>query len=210
MKREAGQSVDEMAAQLEESRSRNQLYSKSAMYPEAAADVKRKALAEVVNQQRELLHMTKERGRGINLDNIDEVERCVNDYMQSCVKANCFPNMMGFAAASGWSRKTVYKYINTHSTPSARYLDNLRSSWAAIMAQMALTRQASEAVSIFLLKNSGQDLTDRCELTAIPMAQTDTEEINAEEIIKRYSVETYEPAPAETPEPETGEKIYED
>lgn len=186
MKVQAFQSVDEMAEQLEASSAGNRL---NRLYPEAAADVKRQALADAVNQQRELMKISKKRGRRIDLDDLDEVEKCVDDYMQSCVKANCFPTMMGFAAASGWARKSVYQYINTHNTPSARYLDNLRSSWAAIMAQLALTRQASEAVSIFLLKNSGQDLTDKCELTAIPLQPEPAEEMSAEEIARRYLVD---------------------
>lgn len=183
MKVQAFQSVDEMAEQLEASSAGNRL---NRLYPEAAADVKRQALADAVNQQRELMKITKKRGRRIDLDDLDEVEACVEAYIQSCVKANCIPSMMGFAAASGWSRKSIYQYINTHHGESALYLDNLRSSWAAIVAQLALTRQASEAVSIFLLKNSGQDLTDKCELTAIPAREDKFTEMSEEEILKWY------------------------
>lgn len=196
MKREAGQSIDEMAEQLEVSSAGNRL---NRLYPEAAADVKRQALADAVNQQRELMKVTKDRGRRIDLNDLDEVEKCVDDYMQSCVKANCFPTMMGFAAASGWSRKSIYQYINTQTTQSARYLDNLRSSWAAIMAQLALTRQASEAVSIFLLKNSGQDLTDKCEITAIPAEPE--KEVELSEILRRYSDEPHSVEVSDESEP---------
>ena len=135
MKTQAGQSVEEMAAQLMESKGRSKM---SRLYPDAAKEVKQESLAAVVNQQRELLHMTKQRGRRIDLDNIDEVEECVNTYLDSCLRASVFPSMMGFAAASGWSRKSVYQYINKHSTPSARYLDNLRSSWAAIASRISV------------------------------------------------------------------------
>lgn len=179
MKRQAGQTVDEMAAQMVESSAGNRL---NKMYPEASAEVKRQALSDVVNQQRELMKLSKDRGRRIDLNDLDEVEKCVDDYLQSCVKANCFPTMMGFAAASGYSRKSIYQYIQNHKTESARYLDNLRSSWAAILAQMGLARHASEAVSIFLLKNSGQDLTDRCELTAIPATREEENEMTREEL----------------------------
>ena len=181
MKREAGQTVDEMAAQLEENSGRNRI---NRLYPDASAEVKREALAAVVNQQRELLHMTKERGRRINLDDVDEVEKCATDYMEACIRSNVYPSMLNFSAATGWSRKHIYKYIQTHNNESAHYLDNLRSSWASIMAQMALNRHASEAVSIFLLKNSGQDLADKVELTAIP--QMPERELTAEEIAQRY------------------------
>lgn len=183
MKREAGQSIDEMAEQLKASSAGNHL---NRFYPEAAADVKRQALSDVVNQQRELLKTAKNRGRRIDLDDLDEVEKCVDDYMQSCVKANCFPTMMGFAAAAGWSRMSIYRYINKGGSKSAEYLDNMRSCWAAIMAQMALTRQASEAVSIFLLKNSGQELTDKCELTAVPATTSKFMDMSEEDIAKWY------------------------
>jgi len=195
MKVEAFQSVEEMAAQMQ-ANGRNKLY------PEVAADVKKQSLADVVNQQRELMKMTKQRGRKIDLDDLDEVEACVEAYLEACVRSNCIPSMLNFAAASGWSRKHIYKYINTHNTPSALYLDNLRSSWASIMAQLALTRQASEATAIFLLKNSGQDLTDRCEITAIPMAP-EREELTPEEIAARYLDAL--PAPDETHRKDDGE-----
>lgn len=189
MKREAGQSVDEMAAQLEANSAGNRL---NRIYPEVAAGVKRQALADVVNQQRELMKTAKKRGRRINLDDLDEVELTVDNYMQACVKANCFPSMLGFAAAAGWSRKSIYAYISKAGTRSAEYLDNVRSSWAAIMAQMALSRQASEATAIFLLKNSGQDLTDKCEITAIP-ASVDRFGNMSNEEIENWIKEAYEP-----------------
>ena len=72
--------------------------------------------------------------------------------------------MLGFAAACGYSRGHIYRYIQRNSEKSADYLDGLRSSWAAIIAQMGLARQCSEPVSIFLLKNNGQSLTDKAEL----------------------------------------------
>ena len=72
--------------------------------------------------------------------------------------------MLGFAAACGYSRGHIYRYIQRNSGKSSEYLDGLRSSWAAIIAQMGLARQCSEPVSIFLLKNSGQSLTDKAEL----------------------------------------------
>lgn len=177
MKRQAGQSVDEMAEQMMESSAKNRA---NRLYPEASAEVKREALANVVNQQRQLMKAAKERGRRIDLNDLDEVEKCADDYMQSCVKANCFPTMLGFSASAGYSRKYIYQYIRTHTNESSRYLDNLRSSWAAIMAQMALSRQASEATVIFLLKNCGQDLTDKCELTAVPAVEE--KEISREEL----------------------------
>ena len=70
--------------------------------------------------------------------------------------------MLGFAPCCGYSRKRIYEYIKQYpESETAVYLDRLRSAWAAILAQLGLTRQCSESVSIFLLKNCGQDLTDK-------------------------------------------------
>lgn len=183
MKVEAGQSVEEMAQQLAANSGKNKV---NRLYPDASAEVKQEALANIINQQRALLRTAKDRGRGIDLNNIDEVQKTADDYLQSCVIANVFPTMLGFSAAAGWSRKTIYQFIARNpNSEAARFLDNLRSSWASILAQMGLSRHASEAVSIFLLKNSGQDLTDRCELTAIPLPP-ERDELTPEEIAARY------------------------
>lgn len=95
--------------------------------------------------------------------------------------------MLGFAAACGYSRKTIYEYINHNTGKSAQYLDNLRSSWAAIIAQMGLARQCSESVSIFLLKNSGQNMADRAEIDIAPKTSSPLGEyVTERELYEKY------------------------
>lgn len=160
----AGQSVEEMASQLYGSTEGNRLYTpKQGTYKEVSDQLKAEALGAAIDQQLELLAAAKKRGR-VDLDNVDELEATATAYMSSCKQAGVFPTMLGFAAACGYSRAHIYRYIQRNSGKSVDYLDGLRSSWAAIIAQMGLARQCSEPVSIFLLKNSGQSLTDKAEL----------------------------------------------
>lgn len=163
--------MDDMARQLIESRQGNRLYKPS--YSESSAAVKAEALTAAIDQQINLLSQAQQRGR-IDLNNVEEVKAAALAYMQSCREAKVYPSLMGFAAAAGYSRSGLYMHLSAHpDSPTSKYIDQLRSAWAAILANAGLNRQCSEAVSIFLLKNSGQDLTDRQDIsiTARPADQ---------------------------------------
>lgn len=187
IRKEAGQSVEEMTAQLVGSVDGNRLYSpKKGNYKEISDQLKSEALEAAIDQQLGLLATAKQRGR-VDLNNVDEVEATATAYMTSCKQAGVYPTMLGFAAACGYSRKTIYEYINRNTGKSAQYLDNLRSSWAAIIAQMGLARQCSESVSIFLLKNSGQNMADRAEIDIAPKASSPLGEyVTEKELLEKY------------------------
>lgn len=162
IKKAAGQTVEEMTTQLAGSKEGNRLYTpKQGTYKEISDALKAEALDSIIDQQLDLLATAKRRGR-VNLNNVDEVEATATAYMTSCKQAGVYPTMLGFAAACGYSRKSVYEFISKNRGKSVDYLDGLRSSWAAIIAQMGLARQCSESVSIFLLKNSGQGRDRYC------------------------------------------------
>lgn len=183
----AGQSAQEMAGAMIEAKAGNQLYSpktRKGSYNEVSAELKAEALDNAIDHQMELLQRVKERGR-IDLDSIDEVSATAEQYMIGCKTAGVYPSMLGFAAACGYSRVWMYHYINTHNNETARYLDNLRSAWAAIVQQMALSRQCSEATAIFILKNSGQGLTDRTELD-VSNASPYRAEPSLDDIVRKY------------------------
>ena len=147
---------------MSESKQGNRLYKGN--YKEISDQLKLDALDGAIQQQLSLLADVKRRGK-VDLNSVDELEAVATSYMNSCRAAGVFPSMLGFSAACGYSRKQVYEYISRHGgTPSAEYLDALRCSWAAIIAQMGLARQCSEAVAIFLLKNCGQGMHDKAEL----------------------------------------------
>lgn len=192
IKKAAGQTVEEMTSQLAGSREGNRLYTpKQGTYKEISDALKAEALDSIIDQQLELLATAKRRGR-VNLNNVDEVEATATAYMTSCKQAGVYPTMLGFAAACGYSRKSIYEFISKNRGKSVDYLDGLRSSWAAIIAQMGLARQCSESVSIFLLKNSGQGMADKAEIDIAPKTENPLgEQKDPEELRRKYLEDVY-------------------
>lgn len=187
IKRAAGQTVEEMTEQLAGSREGNRLYTpKQGTYKEISDQLKSEALDNIIDQQLDLLATAKKRGK-VNLNDLNEVEATATAYMTSCKRAGVYPTMLGFAAACGYSRKAVYEYIARHNGKTVDYLDGLRSSWAAIIAHMGLSRQCSESVSIFLLKNSGQGMADKAEIDIVPKKENPLgERKDPEELRRKY------------------------
>ena len=158
LEKRAGQTVEEMACQMEAAKQGNRLYN------QVSAELKTQQFADALNQQMELLAGVKKNGK-IDLDDLAAVEATATRYLESCRRANVVPTILGLSAALGYSRKAVWEFITRHpESRSAQYLDALRSAFAAVLAQLGLSRNCSEAVSIFLLKNSGQGLTDKTEI----------------------------------------------
>lgn len=187
IKRAAGQTVEEMTEQLAGSKEGNRLYTpKQGTYKEISDQLKSEALDNIIDQQLDLLATAKKRGK-VNLNDLNEVEATATAYMTSCKRAGVYPTMLGFAAACGYSRKAIYEYIARHNGKTVDYLDGLRSSWAAIIAHMGLSRQCSESVSIFLLKNSGQGMADKAEIDIVPKKENPLgERKDPEELRRKY------------------------
>lgn len=193
VRKEAGQSPEELAVQLAAGAEGNRLYGQRAKnYKEISDELKAQALDNILDQQMHLLRTAKQRGR-VNLHDVDELEAAAEVYLQSCKLSNTFPTMLSFAASLGYSRGHLYRFINDNAgTPAGQYLDNLRGAFAGVVAQMGLARQCSEPVAIFLLKNSGQGLTDRVEIEA--SAKTDDrfgEAVSPEELQRKYLEDAY-------------------
>ena len=190
IERKAGQSIEEMACQMEASKAGNRMY--KAQYNEVAAELKAQQFDAIIGQQLELLAGVRKDGK-IDLDNLAAVEATSTRYIESCKRAGVVPTILGLSAALGYSRKTVWQYITQHpESRSAQYLDALRSAFAAVLAQLGLTRNTSEAVSIFLLKNSGQGLTDKTELDISAHQESPLgEKISTEELKRKYLEDAY-------------------
>ena len=190
IERRAGQSIEEMTAQMQEAKQGNRLY--RAQYNEIAAEIKAQQFTDALNQQMELLAGVKKNGK-IDLNDITAVETTATRYIESCKRAGVVPTILGLSAALGYSRKTVWQYITQHpGSRSAQYLDALRSAFAAVLAQLGLTRNTSEAVSIFLLKNSGQGLTDKTELDISAHQESPLgEKTSTEELRRKYLEDAY-------------------
>ncbi len=186
IERRAGQSIEEMACQMEASKAGNRLYN------QVSAELKTQQFAAALDQQIELLAGVRKDGK-IDLDNLAAVEATATRYIESCRRACVVPTILGLSAALGYSRKTVWQYITQHpESRTAQYLDALRSAFAAVLAQLGLSRNCSEAVSIFLLKNSGQGLTDKTELDISAHQESPLgEKTSTEELKRKYLEDAY-------------------
>ena len=186
IERRAGQSIAEMTAQMQEAKQGNRLYN------QVSAELKNQQFAAALDQQIELLAGVRKDGK-IDLDNLAAVEATATRYIESCKRAGVVPTILGLSAALGYSRKTVWQYITQHpESRSAQYLDALRSAFAAVLAQLGLSRNCSEAVSIFLLKNSGQGLTDKTELDISAHQESPLgEKVSTEELKRKYLEDAY-------------------
>lgn len=190
IERKAGQTVEEMACQMEASKAGNRMY--KAQYNEVAAELKAQQFAAALDQQIELLAGVRKDGK-IDLDNLAAVEATATRYIESCKRAGVVPTILGLSAALGYSRKTVWQYITQHpESRTAQYLDALRSAFAAVLAQLGLTRNTGEAVSIFLLKNSGQGLVDRAEIDLAARQESPLgEKADPEALRRKYLEDAY-------------------
>lgn len=180
LKREANQGIEAMTEQLK--RHKEGRSSKSRLYPEISNELKQRALDTAIAQQQELLARAHDRGR-VDLNDLDEVKAATHEYLESCKQAGVIPSFLGLAPALGHSRQMVYRYINTHTTESAEFLDTLRSSFAAVVLQMGMSRVCSEATSIFILKNCGQGMADKVDISAQALPPDERKEMTEDEIV---------------------------
>lgn len=180
------QDTPTMIAAMEQTRANSKLYRSS--YPEASAEIKRESLTQAIDSQIELLEESHRQGR-VDLYDAEAVRQKGLEYMRCCSTTATYPSLLGFAAALGYSRQRIYLFIqNNPESETAKVIDSFRSSWSAILMQQGLSRQSDAAVAIFMLKNGGQNLADRVEISATT-AQTplDASSIDAESIAQKYN-----------------------
>lgn len=140
---------------------KSKLY-KSKSYPEISAQQKQELIGSAIKQQMYALQRGKNR---VDLRNADDVEDRITEYMEGCAHFGSVPTLLGLAAFMGYSRRNLYAFMESHAElESAKLIDNFRNASAAIIAQASLGRTLDNATSIFLLKNSGQGLSDRQEV----------------------------------------------
>lgn len=187
LRREAGQSIESMAEQMKENNAGNRLYKPT--YGEVSQELKQAAIATAIDQARGALKTAKKKGR-VDLKDVDELRIAADNYMQACKLSGTIPTMLGFAPSIGHSRQNVYEFILRNSrTESAKFLDSLRSAWAAIFQQLAMTRVCSEPVAIFALKNAGQGMSDKTDVdmnvTNNARAWYEDEDLSQDELMAR-------------------------
>lgn len=122
----------------------------------------------------------------IDLSNPEEVKRTAVDYMQACSLSGTIPTMTGFAAAAGYSRQGLYNYLQRNDTRSAQLIKRLRTSWTNILMQSGLAGITRDSVTIFLMKNTGEGLSDRMDFTFDQKPVEKYASGDPEEIARKY------------------------
>ena len=161
---------------------------KAKSYPEISAAQKHDIIANTVAQHREAFQRNSKRDR-VDLRDAKAVEIEIESYLTDCERYGQLPTLMGLACYMGYSRINLYFYLSHHGeTESAQLLDNFRSLCASILSQASLSRTTDNATSIFLLKNSGQALSDRSEVAVeLSRGEDPMPKQRAEEITRRWA-----------------------
>lgn len=199
LRREAGQSVDDMAQQMRRRSAGNKL-NRAPTYGEVSAELKAETLGNVIAQTQSNLEKL---GRGdrvnrVDLNDLNAVREAADNYLQACKLAAVVPSISGFSAALGYSRQWVCR-IAEKQTEVGNYMSALFAAFSSCLEQMSLMRQTDPATSIFLMKNGSVGMTDRLDVTAQAISEpTEQREMSADEIAKRYLPDWNESKPLET------------
>lgn len=129
--------------------------------PAMTAEIKRAAVSAAVTASADALRKNPDR---TNLRNVEKVKQVTETYMQSCSNIGLLPSMEGLAACLGCSRVWLYKFIATNpDSPTSRYLDRLRLSWASIRMALCERGVLEPGGALFVLKNSHLGMSDHPE-----------------------------------------------
>lgn len=130
--------------------------------PQQTAAVRKAAVQDVLLAQTDLLKKASTR---TNLNDVEAVQRATEEYVAVCADVGIVPSMEGLAARLGLSRSFVYRFIREHGedNPTAAYLNQARLSWASARMALAERGMLDSAMSIFVLRNSGLNFSNRDE-----------------------------------------------
>ena len=130
--------------------------------PQQTQDIRKAAVADVLNAQTDLLKKADQR---TDISDLGAVKAVVEGYIATCARVGICPNLEGVFAQLGISRSYGYRYIRENpDSDTALYLGQIRLMMAS--ARMSLSERGllDNAMSIFILKNSGLNFADRHEL----------------------------------------------
>ena len=128
------------------------------------AEVRAQTVREILRVQSGLLF--EKPTERVHLNNVDEVIAVCKTYVNICLEKGLIPGFQGFATICGVSRNALYDFLRKNpDSPSGIFLEKMRTAFMATRQNAVDRGAAAESMSIFLMKNSYQDYTDRMELT---------------------------------------------
>ena len=151
-------------------------------YKAESTEFKAEALAADISSKMSGLKNIINRPRA-NLHDLTQVQTRAFEYLEACMKAAAFPSVMGLATmAYGYSPQGLNKYLRENpEAASAQFIEMLKSTFADILTNQSLYRNADTAQAIFQLKNQN-GFTDKVQIEPVqqntdPLAAvTDPEE----------------------------------
>lgn len=190
LKREAGQTVDQMAEQLIESQT-------GRMYPAVDDDSSSRTVfirglidnaVDFIGQSFPAFRQNDDiqirRGK-VDLNDLDEVAAVSYRFMMACAKAGNLPSFSLLCAALGYSRVYVYGLLRRKKNEVTELLSVLQTAFAGILESTSLARRCGEVTAIFVLKNSGQGYSDRVDICANTDSKLEPFETGEPEAIAR-------------------------
>ena len=130
--------------------------------PQQTAAIRKAAVQDVLLAQTNLLEKADTR---TNLKNVEDVQRVTAEYINMCADVGIVPILEGLAARLGLSRSYIYRYIreSAETDPTAAFLNSQRLAWASARMALAERGMLDSPMSIFILRNSGLNFSNRDE-----------------------------------------------
>jgi len=139
---------------------------RSKLYPEISKELKTEAISSDVSRKTAALMENMDK---VDLNDLRAVKKRTEVYLQGCADSGTFPTVMGLASLGfGVSRQWLNEYLRVHpDTPTADFIERTKDLFADILSNAALSRTATETMSIFILKNCA-GFVDKMEITPRP------------------------------------------
>lgn len=91
----------------------------------------------------------------ITIDDFDEINNRIANYLQWCVDVDRYPTVTGLAVGMGIDRGTFYSWQSRKPDhPTVKYLKKVQSMIAENLEQAMLVNKTNPVTSIFLLKST--------------------------------------------------------
>lgn len=145
------------------SREQNELTTPNEKYsPRQTQQIRKAAVQDVLLAETALLQKSSTR---VDLRDTESVKQITVEFMQTCSGVGIVPTIEGLAARLGFSRNVFYRFLRENpEDETAQFLNKVRLMWAQARMGLAERGLLDNAMSIFILKNSGLGMADRHEI----------------------------------------------
>lgn len=139
---------------------KNELDQQQKYSPAQTAQIKESQIRDIVRSYNVLP------SKRIDIKDVNLVKACAYNYIEKCADSGIIPSFEGLCYVMGCSRKWAYEFCRLHPEhETSKYLDEYRTQLGAIRVAAAERGAIDPTFTIFILKNSGLDYSDKHEIT---------------------------------------------